>query len=633
MYRLFFAFVTGFIVSVAYGAEKLNYPVSQIPDSLKENAYSIVRYESTNFDYLDEENGLQKVVRVVTVLDEKGEGAAQFDESTGKFWELKSFAGEIYDQNGKQIKKIKLSDLVTSTFSEEWASDEVRNVYHYSNPIYPYTVKYEYDIKFKNGIIRFPAFAPLVDFNQSLQQAKYTLSIPAGVKFSSDAKNLPQFVKQSNNEKDVYTWEVAGRKAIDSEPYMTNLDTVIPILNLKPDDFVYERSKGTMCTWADLGRWEWSLVKDRDELPVAAVDKLKAMVANLPSDREKIKKLYEYLQSTTRYVSIQLGIGGYQPAIAADVYKTGFGDCKGLTNYMKAMLKAVGINSYFTIIHLGGEKGFNRKYPSPSQSNHVILTVPVSGDTIPLECTSKHMPFGYVHADIAGHDALMVTPDDGRLIKLKAYPDSVSFVHKRLNLTLDKNGVLQAAVKAAYEMSEYEDMLAFEKQMDNEERIKDIKADYSLPSMTITNVSCVERHDEKPGMDVKYNLQSETYATKSGSRFFCPVNPLRNRMKLFSKRIRKYPFVFGSGTNECDTIRLSLPDGFTIESRPSDLILQKKFGSFKSTITQQGNNLLVVQHFVINKGTYPASINNELKDFLLATNNAFSAQIVLKSAP
>jgi hypothetical protein len=76
-----------------------------------------------------------------------------------------------------------------------------------------------------------------------------------------------------------------------------------------------------------------------------------------------------------------------------------------------------------------------------------------------------------------------------------------------------------------------------------------------------------------------------------------------------------------------------LPDGFTIESRPSDLILQKKFGSFKSTITQQGNNLLVVQHFVINKGTYPASINNELKDFLLATNNAFSAQIVLKSAP
>jgi len=633
MYRLLIAFVAAFVVLAAYGAEKISYPVSQIPDSLKENAYSVVRYESTNFDYLDEQNGLQKVVRVVTVLDEKGESAAQFDESTGKFWELKNFSGEIYDQNGKQIKKVKFSDLVTSTFSSEWASDEVRNVYHYSNPIYPYTVKYEYDIKFKNGIIRFPTFAPLEDFNQSLQQARYTLSIPSEVKFSSDAKNLPLFVKQSNNGKDVYTWEVNGRKAIDSEPYMAKLDTVIPLLNLKPDDFVYESSKGTMRTWADLGRWEWGLVRDRDELPLAAVDKLKAMVANLSSDRAKIQKLYEYLQSTTRYVSIQLGIGGYQPAMAAEVYKKGVGDCKGLTNYMKAMLKAVGINSYFTIIHLGGSKGFNRAYPSPAQANHVILTVPISGDTIPLECTSKYMPFGYVHADIAGHDALMVTPDGGRLIKLKAYPDSGSFIHKYLNITLDRNGVMQAVVTAAYEMSEFEDMLTFEKEMDKEERIKDIKADYSLPSMTIANVSCVEKHDEKPRMEVKYNLQSETYATKSGSRLFCPVNPLRNRMKLFSKRMRKYPFVFSSGMNECDTIRLSLPDGFTIESRPSDLILQKKFGSFKSTITQQGNNLLVVQHFVINKGTYPASFNNELKDFLLATNNAFSAQVVLKVAP
>lgn len=68
--------------------------------------------------------------------------------------------------------------------------------------------------------------------------------------------------------------------------------------------------------------------------------------------------------------------------MAAEICKTGFGDCKGLTNYMKAMLKAVGINSYFTIIHLGGQKSFNRAYPSPSQANHVILTVPVSGDTI-----------------------------------------------------------------------------------------------------------------------------------------------------------------------------------------------------------------------------------------------------------
>lgn len=631
MCRFFFALIAVLFTNMATGADKISYPVSQIPDSLKENAYSIVRYESTAFDYQDELNGIENVVRVVTVLDEKGADEAAFDVYTGKFWDLKSFSGEIYDQNGKLIKKIKLSDLLTSTFSEEWASDEIRNVYHCSNPIYPYTIKYEYEVKYKNGIIRFPAFAPLGDFNQSLQQAKYTLTVPSGMKFRSDVKNIKPYVQQNNNGKEIYVWEINGLKAIDHEPYMANLDTVLPVLNLKPDDFVYENSRGTMRTWSDLANWELSLVQDRDELPVAVVDKLKAMVAGLPSDREKVKKLYEYLQSSTRYISIQLGIGGYQPITAANVYKTGFGDCKGLTNYMKAMLKAVGINSYFTIIRLGGKKKFNRSYPSPAQANHVILIVPLAGDTIPLECTSKYMPFGYVHTDIAGHDALMVAPDGGRLIQIKSYPDSVSYVHKCLNVTLDKDGMMRASVKAGYEMGEFEEMLAFEKKMDKEEREKDIKADYRLPSISVTNVMCVEKHDEKPCMTVTYALQSDTYATKSGSRLFCPLNPLKNNMKLFSKHTRKYPFVFDSGINECDTIHLSLPAGFAIESQPANLTLQKKFGSFRSTITQQGDELVVVQHFVMNNGTYPASINDELKEFLLQVNNAFTAQLVLKA--
>ena len=129
---------------------------------------------------------------------------------------------------------------------------------------------------------------------------------------------------------------------------------------------------------------------------------------------------------------------------------------------------------------------------------HVILIVPLAGDTIPLECTSKYMPFGYVHTDIAGHDALMVAPDGGRLIQIKSYPDSVSYVHKCLNVTLDKDGMMRASVKAGYEMGEFEEMLAFEKKMDKEEREKDIKADYRLPSILVTNVMCVEKHGSVP---------------------------------------------------------------------------------------------------------------------------------------
>ena len=62
------------------------------------------------------------------------------------------------------------------------------------------------------------------------------------------------------------------------------------------------------------------------------------------------------MQSRTRYASIQLGIGGYKPAPAMEVSEKGYGDCKGLTNYMSALLKEAGITSYYTWVKSGANR-------------------------------------------------------------------------------------------------------------------------------------------------------------------------------------------------------------------------------------------------------------------------------------
>jgi len=89
-----------FIVISLITAQRECYSVSQIPDSLRTNAYSVVRFELTDFEYIDPQNAVEKVTRVVTILDEKGSDEANFTEGFGKFWELKKFSGEIVDQNG-----------------------------------------------------------------------------------------------------------------------------------------------------------------------------------------------------------------------------------------------------------------------------------------------------------------------------------------------------------------------------------------------------------------------------------------------------------------------------------------------------------------------------------------------------
>jgi len=112
---------------------------------------------------------------------------------------------------------------------------------------------------------------------------------------------------------------------------------------------------------------------------------------------------------------------------------------------------------------------------------------------------------------------------------------------------------------------------------------------------------------------------------------FVPVNPHKDSFSFPSRRTRKYPFVIPSGNEESDTIFITIPKGWQIESRPGNLSLRKEFASFTSSITQEGNTLRVIQRLYIPHGEYPAKMNNELKDFFMSINNAYTAQIVLKT--
>jgi hypothetical protein len=613
-----------------HAVQKERYPVSQIPDSLRMDAYSVVRFESTDFEYIDSRNGVEKGTRVVTILNEKGKDEANFQKGLGKYWELKKFSGEILDQTGKLIRKINMSDLHTSTLSAELATDERFSFYVCNQPTYPFTVIYEYEVKWQNGMIEFPVFAPMEALQQSVEHAVYHLTLPEGTKFMLHALHMSDRA-DSVKVKDqvVYSWTLNGLKAIDEEPYMPKLDKVVPMLQLKPDDFSYDKSSGSLHTWNDLGKWSWELLAQRDQLAPSTIEKVKGIVAGATSNREKVKRLYAYLQQTTRYVSIQLGIGGYQPIAAASVCQTGFGDCKGLTNYMRAMLEAINIPSYYTIISTD-HKRFFPDFASPRQADHVILMVPLGKDTIPLECTSSALPFGYVHTDIAGHDALLVTPEGGRLCRLPTYPDSAEDVHTLLRIDLDKSGSMQAKARSVYNLARYEEMISFEKMADNEERTKMIKADYRLPSMQIDKIIVTEKPDSLPSMTLDYTFSSNLYANQSGTRLFVPINPRKNKYPIFSQKERKYSFVIDGGSVECDTILLTIPNEMKVEKMPSDVVLNNKIGKFSSHLSMQGNTLQIVQHVYIPKEELPASYNDEFKSFMNEINQAYAAEIVLK---
>ena len=141
------------------------------------------------------------------------------------------------------------------------------------------------------------------------------------------------------------------------------------------------RSRATpasLTSWADLSRWTYELNAGRAELPPALVAGMQALVQGETDERARIRKVYKFLQANTRYISVQLGLGGWQTFPASSVAANGYGDCKALTNYCQALLGAAGIKAHAALVRAGSdEQDIRTDFPS-SQFNHVVLCVPLT---------------------------------------------------------------------------------------------------------------------------------------------------------------------------------------------------------------------------------------------------------------
>ncbi len=607
-----------------------DFSVNKIPENLKEDAYAVIRFEECSFIQTDINNATEKVTRVITVLDEKGKDLAHIQFYQDKFRRLKNFSGEIVLESGKVFKKIGKGDLNTTMISSEWISDDKLTYYTCESPSYPYTVKYSYEIKWDDGIAYYPTFAPAMQ-NASVEKSTHRIQIPSSFSIRYKGNEVaPEPVKNTLNGNLVYTWTSENIAAIRNEPFAPSYSELVPLVFIAPNEFCFDGVCGDLSSWKTCGIFLSKLLSGRNILPQATIDKVKEMSTDDPV--ETVKRIYAYLQSTTRYVSIQLGIGGYQPIPAMEVAKTGFGDCKALTNYMKAMLDVTGIKSEYSIVHSGGKKDMFTDFSSFTQANHVILFVPLKNDTIWLECTAKEYPFDYIHSGISGHDVLLVSGEDSKLYRIRTdVPDSLNNEEHTVNMKIQKDGTSSYSIKSRYVNQEMESKLNFTLYMNEKDRMSTLAKGLSASKSQIREINTNYIKSKNPEVDINYMVESPMYANKTGSRLFIPTHPFKsNYDKIFYSNTRKYDVEFKYPIYETDTIIMEYPDGMQIETAPKPVNLKSTFGTFSSKLIQNGQNIMIVYQISIPPGRYPASLYPEIKDFFTQIEKNYTGKLILK---
>ena len=619
------------ILNFQFSIHAQEYPVSAISDSLKKNADAVVRSFESVFEQTDVNNATHQVTEIITVLKDDGKNHGNFVVYLDKFRDLKSFSGKITDASGKIIKKIGKKDLTTSAYSSHIASDDKYSYYEYQPAGYPYTVHYEYEVKIKNGIPYYPLFVPVTSYNLSVEQATYRIQTPAGMKIRYKAERMPNDkpTESMAKESTVYEWSITGVPAIEYEPYSPGLQAIAPMVQVGPNDFCMEGQCGNMSDWNHLGKWLGQLIAGRDVISPQLKEKMLALTADATDEKEKVRRIYKFLQSTTRYVSIQLGIGGFQPISAADVEKSGFGDCKALSNYMKTLLAAVGISSEYTVISTERANLYT-DFVSLGQMNHVILAVPMPSDTLWLECTSQILPFNYAHTGIAGHQCLLITPEGGRIVRVKKQPDIENHKSRNVAIQVEESGNGKAHIKADYWLDAYEEMMSFVHQMSREEQINSLARGLQVSKAQIRNLQVQSNDQENPNLHLDYDAQIEKFANKSGNRLFIPFSLLQPVFAPVNSTKRQQDIWIRGGILRTDTLRINLPPEYIPETIPQSVKLNTMFGDCSIDIQWKENTLQVIQHILIRKGRYPATTIEEFKSFFKNMEKEWNRRAVFK---
>lgn len=611
------------------------YAVSHIPKNMLENAHAVKRNEHKEFIINNTRSAVTRHQYAITILNENGNEHAGLAVFYDKLTKVNSIKGTLYNAAGIVLKKLKSKEIkdLSAVDGNNLAEDSRMKTHDFNYEDYPYTIEYEIETESIQTFM-FPPWNPQQGENFSVQQSAYSIMYPQDYTIRYKAFNYSGTPEKSTG-KGVTTMKLqASSLPAIKVPFATSSwADLATVVYFAPSDFEIGGYKGDLSTWNGFGQFQQSLNKGRDILPEPISLQVQKLIAGVTDEKEKINILYNYLQQNTRYFSIQLGLGGWQPFEAAYVAKNGYGDCKALTNYMQSILKSAGIPSYYTVVYAGtsgfAQNRFVEDLPS-NQFNHVVLCVPGNKDTTWLECTSQQSPAGYMGNFTGNRKALLVNDKGAVVVSTPRYGLNENKQTRKIQAKLGVDGHLDMKVNTVYECIQ-QDGISGMIQALSDQKIKEyLQKSLSLPTYEINDFKYDVTKSAFPSVKESLGVTVHNYATITGKRIFLVPNLLnRTGAQHTADTMRKTDFVFDYAYQDSDEIEFTIPEGYVMEAGMKDVSLKTAFGKYVVSSRLEKNKITYTRLREQYSGRFPASMQKEIIQFYQDIYKSDRSRIVL----
>lgn len=608
------------------------YSSFSISDSLKKHADAVYRLDEAYVDISSPSKYSYKSHSIVTLLNKNAQHHLNQSIVFDKFMKIDNIEIKVYDALGLPVKKYTKKDFQTSNYDDRMSLYTDDKILHLEAvaPGYPCTIETSYEYKM-TSYVSLPGWN-IVSPDEAVESSRYVVSVPAALDIRYHVYGIDVTPSiETVGENKTYTWVAHN---VIAEPAEANTyGTTHPHIQIAPNAFEYDGYKGDMKTWKNYGEWGYALFNDPKPLDKQQTEEILTATAACKSDKEKVKLLYERLKKNTRYVNISLGIGGYKPFPVQFVQTKKYGDCKALTNYMRYMLKAAGINSYPALVNAG----YNKTPASPGFPaqvfNHVILCVPLQSDTVWLECTSNNNECGVLGNSTENKNALLLTENGGVLVATPKSNCNENILSTKTIINVNTEGGSQTT-SAVYCKGDFTDLFDYAIQLSNDEQ-KNIFVNsfhYRTPDRFMLQYKGDSAEGNLFSVSLDYDQQ---YDFKAGSKIFFPQKINRLCNEDFNNTVdRKHNYIFNYPYKRTDTTVFVLPAGTTIENLPAAKEISNAYLYYNNSISKNeaGNIITVVAELSIKRQLVPPKDYHEVMGTLSMINQNEKEKIVLKKS-
>lgn len=545
----------------------------------------------------------------VLINNMEGEKCCDVEIQSSKLVKVSRIAASIEDISGREIKKLRSSDIHKRKAFNEIAFYDDNMVQEFSlrHNVFPYILHYSYQEE-EEQFLYIDHWSPVLLRNIPTSEANLQLTIPLTYKINYRATAPLSFSTDTFDNQIKYNWKYSYTSLVPpADKFSPAIPTLYPLLKIVPVQFRFEE-KGSLESWVSFGNWEYNLIETRQQLTESEKATISGLIKSLNDTLEIVKTIYHYLQDNTRYINVSEETGGMVPHPASYVCTNKYGDCKALSNYMIAMLKFAGIHAIYCSIHAGDKiRTVDQGFPS-QQSNHIIVCVPLKKDSIWLDCTSK-LPFNYLGTFTQGRDVMLTEKNNSHFTHTPSL--SAEDVKCSRVTTITPNAKMEATidVHTCYKGQEFEELSYLLSRSQND---KDLYARNNLvaPGQELIRYEIVKGDRDTTFIKAGYLASSNAIFTRYGNDIVLKTVTLQ--LPQFEKPAqRKHDVQIDYPVYNTDTQYYLIGKQFNLNQLPENIVCKSAYGQYSCNYSHTNDTLKVEKTFLLNAGKiklkdYPA---------------------------